>query len=206
MVCADCHDPHGSRSRMRMLVRDSTNELCVSCHAEYRGPMLFDHAPVSEDCTLCHEPHGSVHRGPADAHGATALSVLSLAAGPSEPVVHGGLAARRQSVGHGAGAELRELPHAGAWLQSSLRLQPDALAYAEHSDSIRRADLPGLYGLSGLRSVHISSADLDAASAVRPGRAGVSIWGWVRRTWRTMRTGSATTRGSMRRARICSVI
>jgi DmsE family decaheme c-type cytochrome len=60
MVCSDCHDPHRSVTD-GLLVRDSTNELCVSCHAEYRGPMLFDHAPVSEDCTLCHDPHGSVH-------------------------------------------------------------------------------------------------------------------------------------------------
>jgi len=60
MVCTDCHDPHGSVTD-GMLVKNTTNELCVSCHAEYRGPMLFDHAPVSEDCSLCHEPHGSVH-------------------------------------------------------------------------------------------------------------------------------------------------
>jgi DmsE family decaheme c-type cytochrome len=61
MICTDCHDPHGSVADA-LLVRDTANELCVSCHAEYRGPMLFDHAPVSEDCTLCHEAHGSVHQ------------------------------------------------------------------------------------------------------------------------------------------------
>ena len=60
MVCTDCHDPHASVAD-GLLVKNSTNELCVSCHAEYRGPVLFDHAPVSEDCTLCHEPHGSIH-------------------------------------------------------------------------------------------------------------------------------------------------
>lgn len=60
MTCTDCHDPHGSVAG-GLLVKSTTNELCVSCHAEYRGPVLFDHAPVSEDCTLCHEPHGSVH-------------------------------------------------------------------------------------------------------------------------------------------------
>jgi DmsE family decaheme c-type cytochrome len=60
MVCTDCHDPHASVTD-GLLVKNTTNELCVSCHAEYRGPVLFDHAPVSEDCTLCHEPHGSIH-------------------------------------------------------------------------------------------------------------------------------------------------
>jgi DmsE family decaheme c-type cytochrome len=60
MVCGDCHDPHGSAAGAE-LVRDTTNELCLTCHAEYRGPVLFDHAPVSEDCALCHQPHGSIH-------------------------------------------------------------------------------------------------------------------------------------------------
>jgi DmsE family decaheme c-type cytochrome len=60
MVCTDCHNPHASVSSGQ-LTRNTTNELCVSCHAEFRGPVLFDHAPVSEDCTLCHTPHGSNH-------------------------------------------------------------------------------------------------------------------------------------------------
>ncbi len=60
MVCTDCHSPHASVTSGQ-LTRNTTNELCVSCHAEFRGPVLFDHAPVSEDCTLCHTPHGSIH-------------------------------------------------------------------------------------------------------------------------------------------------
>ena len=60
MVCTDCHNPHASVSSGQ-LTRNTTNELCVGCHAEFRGPVLFDHAPVSEDCTLCHTPHGSNH-------------------------------------------------------------------------------------------------------------------------------------------------
>lgn len=60
MVCTDCHNPHASTARA-LLTRDTTNELCFDCHAEFRGPVLFDHAPVSEDCSLCHQPHGSIH-------------------------------------------------------------------------------------------------------------------------------------------------
>ena len=60
MVCTDCHSPHSSVSDGQ-LIRNTTNELCLSCHTEYRGPVLFDHAPVSEDCSLCHRPHGSIH-------------------------------------------------------------------------------------------------------------------------------------------------
>lgn len=60
MVCTDCHSPHASVSAGQ-LKRTTLNELCFECHAEYRGPVLFDHAPVSEDCSLCHQPHGSIH-------------------------------------------------------------------------------------------------------------------------------------------------
>ena len=60
MVCTDCHDPHAGVSEGQ-LTHNTVNELCLSCHAEYRGPVLFDHPPVSEDCSLCHEPHGSIH-------------------------------------------------------------------------------------------------------------------------------------------------
>jgi len=28
-------------------------------HAERRGPFLWSHQPVQEDCTTCHTPHGS---------------------------------------------------------------------------------------------------------------------------------------------------
>ena len=61
MGCASCHDPHDG-SRPNMLLADSTNELCYKCHAEKRGPFLFEHAPVKEDCATCHQPHGSNHK------------------------------------------------------------------------------------------------------------------------------------------------
>ncbi|MBI2834510.1 MAG: cytochrome C, partial [Acidobacteria bacterium] len=32
---------------------------CVNCHAEKRGPFLWEHAPVRENCTTCHDPHGA---------------------------------------------------------------------------------------------------------------------------------------------------
>jgi DmsE family decaheme c-type cytochrome len=44
-----------------LLQEASVNETCYSCHAEKRGPFLWEHAPASEDCTLCHRPHGSNH-------------------------------------------------------------------------------------------------------------------------------------------------
>lgn len=58
MSCSSCHSPHGSPVEFD-LRRNSLNETCYTCHAEKRGPYLWEHAPVTEDCSNCHEPHGS---------------------------------------------------------------------------------------------------------------------------------------------------
>ncbi len=61
VVCADCHNPHGSAGRT-LLVKNTVNETCYQCHAEKRGPFLWEHQPVREDCTNCHNPHGSTQQ------------------------------------------------------------------------------------------------------------------------------------------------
>jgi DmsE family decaheme c-type cytochrome len=58
VACSDCHNPHGSPGP-HALKEFSVNETCYNCHAEKRGPMLWEHQPVREDCTNCHTPHGS---------------------------------------------------------------------------------------------------------------------------------------------------
>ena len=58
--CSDCHNPHGSIGPT-ILRRPTLNETCYQCHAEKRGPFLWEHAPVREDCGNCHKPHGSNH-------------------------------------------------------------------------------------------------------------------------------------------------
>ena len=60
IVCADCHNPHGSTTEA-LLRQDSINDNCYTCHAEKRGPFLFEHAPVRENCLNCHDPHGSIN-------------------------------------------------------------------------------------------------------------------------------------------------
>jgi predicted CXXCH cytochrome family protein len=61
VACTDCHNPHGSRNLL--MLRNQNSETCVACHAEKRGPFVFEHAPVEvEGCTSCHTPHGSVNR------------------------------------------------------------------------------------------------------------------------------------------------
>jgi DmsE family decaheme c-type cytochrome len=58
MACTSCHSPHGSTAPVQ-LVKNTVTETCTSCHAEYRGPFLWEHQPVADDCTNCHDPHGS---------------------------------------------------------------------------------------------------------------------------------------------------
>jgi len=58
MTCTDCHNPHGSDGAAS-LNRSTVNESCYDCHAEKRGPYLWEHQPVREDCSNCHNPHGS---------------------------------------------------------------------------------------------------------------------------------------------------
>ena len=60
VICSDCHNPHGSAGPAN-LKQLTVNENCYTCHAEKRGPFLWEHYPVSEDCTLCHKVHGSNH-------------------------------------------------------------------------------------------------------------------------------------------------
>ena len=60
MECGSCHDPHSSASR-GMVKAASLNELCYTCHADKRGPFVWEHAPVRENCATCHAVHGSNH-------------------------------------------------------------------------------------------------------------------------------------------------
>lgn len=60
MDCGDCHNPHGSLGP-RLIEAASINQSCYGCHADKRGPFLWEHAPVTEDCTNCHHPHGSIN-------------------------------------------------------------------------------------------------------------------------------------------------
>lgn len=60
MACTSCHQPHGTGTPAQ-LVKASVTETCTTCHAEKRGPFLWEHQPVAEDCGTCHSPHGSTN-------------------------------------------------------------------------------------------------------------------------------------------------
>ncbi|MBI4871429.1 MAG: cytochrome c3 family protein [Candidatus Riflebacteria bacterium] len=63
--CIDCHNPQSARHGVDLLAREGRG-LCGKCHAEARGPFLFEHDVASGDteceCTACHLPHGSPNR------------------------------------------------------------------------------------------------------------------------------------------------
>lgn len=59
LECSSCHNPHGSTNVKLLKAGTTVNEACTSCHAEKRGPYLFEHAAVVESCTSCHDAHGS---------------------------------------------------------------------------------------------------------------------------------------------------
>lgn len=58
IACTDCHNTHGSAGP-KLLKKNTVTETCYTCHAEKRGPFLFEHQPVTEDCSHCHTAHGS---------------------------------------------------------------------------------------------------------------------------------------------------
>jgi len=60
MTCTSCHNPHGTLNPA-LLKEPSPNDTCYACHAEKRGPFLWEHPPVVESCANCHDPHGSNH-------------------------------------------------------------------------------------------------------------------------------------------------
>jgi DmsE family decaheme c-type cytochrome len=59
MECTSCHNVHGTTNVRLLKKGDSVAELCTSCHAEKRGPYLWEHPPSRDGCQTCHDPHGS---------------------------------------------------------------------------------------------------------------------------------------------------
>ena len=58
IACSDCHNAHGATGP-KLLVRNTINDTCFGCHADKRGPFLWEHPPASDDCSHCHVAHGS---------------------------------------------------------------------------------------------------------------------------------------------------
>jgi len=70
MQCSDCHNPHGSFEATWKMTQTprmvdqalNTEQPCLRCHIEKRGPFVYEHPPVRvEGCNICHNPHGSMN-------------------------------------------------------------------------------------------------------------------------------------------------
>jgi DmsE family decaheme c-type cytochrome len=60
--CSDCHNAHGTTNDKQVRAMADQQQVCFKCHADKRGPFLFEHYPVkSEGCSSCHTPHGSTN-------------------------------------------------------------------------------------------------------------------------------------------------
>ncbi len=59
MTCLDCHGPHAARGEpVKMTMQGDLP--CLNCHAELRGPFVFQHVSGSGgNCLSCHQNHGS---------------------------------------------------------------------------------------------------------------------------------------------------
>ena len=63
MQCSSCH--LSGDDRMSELAMQGTNDVCLECHAEFKGPFPFEHQATVDygtdegGCIACHEPHGS---------------------------------------------------------------------------------------------------------------------------------------------------
>ena len=94
MRCLDCHNPHAERERSFARLELVPANGCVSCHADKKGPFIFEHASSAVDgCMGCHQPHGSfnskmlirneVHQLCLECH-----SLTSGIAGSQPPSIH----------------------------------------------------------------------------------------------------------------------
>jgi DmsE family decaheme c-type cytochrome len=57
--CSDCHNVHGTVGPKQVRSSSAQDAVCFTCHADKRGPFVFEHTPVKVDgCQTCHLPHG----------------------------------------------------------------------------------------------------------------------------------------------------
>lgn len=58
MKCSNCHNSHGTIAD-KLIDAQDINSKCFECHANIRGPFMWEHPSAVENCLACHTPHGS---------------------------------------------------------------------------------------------------------------------------------------------------
>lgn len=90
--CSDCHNEHGGFMPHQLRTSAEQDQVCFKCHAEKRGPFVYEHLPVkTEGCTACHTPHGSTNPRLLKVSNVNVLCLqchtLSLGNMPSQPPI-----------------------------------------------------------------------------------------------------------------------
>ena len=75
MTCTSCHNPHGTVTPA-LLKEPSLNDTCFTCHAEKRGPFLWNHPPVDRELRELPRPPRLQPREHAEAAEAAALPAV----------------------------------------------------------------------------------------------------------------------------------
>ena len=130
MECTTCHNPHGAQNVKMLREGTSITEACASCHAEKRGPFLWEHAVGRENCVTCHDAARLEQRADAGRQAADALPALPRA----QPAPGDGLrldAGHQQEQPHRR-PRLRELP------PDDSRLEPSDVRQSVHAVTLRR--------------------------------------------------------------------
>ena len=118
MECTTCHNPHGSQNVKMLREGNSITEACATCHAEKRGPFLWEHAAGRENCVTCHDPHGSNNERMLVAK----LPMLCQRCHVSSrhpATIYDEHASEHQQEQPGRRPLLRQLPPDDSWLESS---------------------------------------------------------------------------------------
>jgi DmsE family decaheme c-type cytochrome len=95
MECSTCHEPHQSTNAGCDVTKQTRagEIICVSCHAEKKGPFVFPHGAGSVgDCMTCHEPHASNY-----AHRLKRATVYQLCIECHSPISGGGFGSQPPS-------------------------------------------------------------------------------------------------------------
>ena len=144
--CTDCHNPHGAITPA-MLKQPTINDQCYSCHADKRGPYVYNHPPVEENCVTCHNPHGSVHARAPERVGAEPLPGLPRR-----------VAAPRHGVRRGRRLQLRGRRHHGERGDLCLSAESDRAAQPECEHPPRVARVPELPQQRSTAATHRAAA------------------------------------------------
>ena len=208
MTCTSCHNPHGTVTPS-LLKEPSLNDTCFTCHAEKRGPFLWNHPPQIESCANCHDPHGSNHENMLKTAKPRLCQQCHVPTShPTRPYGRdAGLAQVR------AGAVVPDVSREHPRLESSGRLRLHTLGGCHANDANGSAGPHGPGGARGrgslprrrppriprLRSRSAASGSRDTG---RP-ESGSSASDPPRRRARSSRSTATSTRGSTSRACGC---